>query len=136
MKTMELRYTNDHNGKEVMAFKHSAIGHELGEVVLTEVDKAEYARMSVISQETEMTEEGYKLVCTLYRNYKGKISKRIPNRFEHKVRLAIRIMASIGRLSTEDQIASYQAYCNKLAINRDVRFVASMRKIERLLATL
>lgn len=120
-KSMELRFSSNLNGNEAIKFVHTSFEHELGEVILTHCEKADI-NMAVISREDDVTEEGYKLACMLYNAQKSGISSRCPNHFETKVRLALCIMARIGRLSAEEQQMAHGAYLKKLDAERDARF--------------
>lgn len=135
MKALELRYTSENGGSFI--FWHTNIGHEIGEQVKCAPDpKGDVKLMSIIGREENISEAGYNLILRLYHNHKGKISRNAKKRFEAKIRLAIHVMTIIGKLTPEDQDIAYQAYLNKLRAQRDARFMASMRRIEKIFATL
>lgn len=135
MKAIELRYISDFEGNEMFQFTSTDFEHELGEQVITTVNGKSGIKMTVIAREDNMTSEGYNLICRLYNNYKGTIPARTPNRFHHKVRLAIRIMAIIGKLNEDEQAQAYEAYRNKLTAQRNARYATAFRRVERILGT-
>lgn len=135
MEAIELRYISDFEGKEIIQMVHTTFEHTLGEQVITTIS-GKGVKMTVIAREDNITSIGHKLVCKLYNNYKGTIPTRIVNRFEHKVRLALRIMNTIGKLDEMDQEQAYQAYCDKLMAQRNARLVSAIKGIERILGTL
>lgn len=136
MKAIELRYTNDLNGNEAFVLEHTSFEHELGEAVFTKFNANTHKNMTIIAREENMTDKGFALVCKLYNSHKGRIPARVKNRFECKVRLAICIMTNIGKLSADDQDLAYQAYFDKLEMNRNAKFAASMRRMAHILGTL
>ena len=132
MKAVELRYSWA-NG--MFKLVHSSYEHKLGELVLTSLDK-EAINMTVIAREESMTDEGFKLISQMYANHKGCIPKRLPNRFDAKIRLILRIMNQIGKLSTIEQKQSYEGYLNKLEYQRNARMSSAMKRMVVFLQTI
>lgn len=105
MKTLEIRY-KAYDEKETISFQHTSFKHELGEPVLTGL-KSCNLKMTVIAQEENMTDEGFRLVIELYNAHKGKLAKLGKSKFQAKIRLALHIATQIGKLSPEDQVLAY-----------------------------